>query len=592
MKKNINIQKINFIYLPWMISPILVIAYISLNIINSVIPTITIIINSNFVNACIELYSRKVGTIVIWKNVALMLVMLVISAFIKEINGLVCKKLYLNMNQTMETLVMEKISKLPYSYIENSKIWDLITRVRENPAKALLEGFDNIIFLVSLLIEIIGFGIILANNAAWWMDAILVIIAIPLVYISIKGGELEYEKTIELSEKFRYLKYISTILTSREDLQERKLFDYSKRIRTRWKKDYLEATSEKIKIHKKWFIRMKITGVIINLTSFLLMLFLLYRIKVGKLSVGIFVAIVNALLSMTQSITWDLSDSISQLSEQKEFLEDLKKFLNLKEIEEENKMIRNIEFESIRFDNVWFKYPDTDDFILKGVSFKIEKGKQYAFVGLNGAGKTTIIKLLMKLYTPCKGRILLNDIALEKYSINEIRRVISIFFQDYAKYQLKIKDIISVGQECTKEKMHRLIKICELEDTIKDKDDGIDTELGKIYSKGQDISGGEWQKLSLARTLLFNTEVVILDEPTSALDAISENHLYEKYRKIFKDKTTIMISHRLASTKLADWIYVLEKGKIIEEGTHEYLLRKKENKYAMMYENQKEWYYE
>jgi ATP-binding cassette subfamily B protein len=248
-----------------------------------------------------------------------------------------------------------------------------------------------------------------------------------------------------------------------------------------------------------------------------------------------------------------------------------------------------IAFDSLEFRNVRFRYPGGDRLILDGLSFKLEAGRHYAFVGKNGAGKTTITKLVTGLYTEYGGEILINGKELREYPAGTLKALFSVVYQDFAKYYIAMKDNISLGDVHTKGKEVQAAHLAGLDETIASLKYGIDTPLGKILKDGQDISGGQWQRVAIARSLISRAPVKILDEPTSALDPISESRIYSDFEKLMRGKTTVFVSHRLGSTKLADEILVIDEGKIMERGAHDVLMAAN-GQYAGMFEAQRGWY--
>ncbi|MFR5073060.1 MAG: ATP-binding cassette domain-containing protein [Bianqueaceae bacterium] len=232
-------------------------------------------------------------------------------------------------------------------------------------------------------------------------------------------------------------------------------------------------------------------------------------------------------------------------------------------------------FNKIEFKDVSFKYPGTDKLILDGVSFVIENGKHYSFVGVNGAGKTTITKLIIGLYTNYEGEILVDGKSIRDLTQAEIKGLSAVVYQDFAKYNMSLYDnlaIADIDNSNTYEQAEKAIELVGLSDAVTNLENGMDTLLGKIGKDGVDISGGEWQRVAMARIVMSNAPLKILDEPTAALDPISESAVYHNFEQISKGKTTIFISHRLGSTKLADIIYVLANGKIVESGCHSALM--------------------
>ena len=253
---------------------------------------------------------------------------------------------------------------------------------------------------------------------------------------------------------------------------------------------------------------------------------------------------------------------------------------------------KGMSFNKIEFIDVSFSYPDTDKVILDGVSFVIENGKHYSFVGVNGAGKTTITKLLTGLYDNFSGEILIDGRPIKDFSQAELKGLSSVIYQDFAKYYISMYDNIAISDLDAPDnhgEVEKAVKLVGLEDAAAKLKDGLDTPLGKIIEDGADISGGEWQRVAMARSVLCPAPLKILDEPTAALDPIGESMVYSNFEQISKGMTTIFISHRLGSTKLADIIYVLSEGKIAESGTHSHLMEKN-GIYAEMFDSQADWY--
>lgn len=241
---------------------------------------------------------------------------------------------------------------------------------------------------------------------------------------------------------------------------------------------------------------------------------------------------------------------------------------------------------------LFFSYPGTEVEILKNVSFRLETGKHYAFVGANGAGKSTIIKLLTGLYDNYNGEIFINDRELRTYLNEEVKGMFSVVYQDFVRHEFTVRENISIGDMTIKadeDLIQKTIDSTELKKTIEELPKGLDTNIGKIHGDGVDFSGGQWQRLALARAIFSKAPVRILDEPTAALDPISESRIYELFGGISHSALTIFISRRMASTKIADEIIVLNNGSVEEKGDFQSLMEKK-GLYYEMFEEQRGWY--
>ena len=236
----------------------------------------------------------------------------------------------------------------------------------------------------------------------------------------------------------------------------------------------------------------------------------------------------------------------------------------------------------IRFDHVWFKYPGTENYIYKDFSFTIQKGERLAIVGVNGAGKTTLVKLMCGLYAPTKGHIYINDIDLQEYKKETLYQMFGTVFQDFAVLAFPVKENVAASKEVDEARVKEVLESVGLGKKIENLPKGIDTMMLKIVDEeGTDLSGGERQKLAIARALYKDAPMVIMDEPTAALDALAEAEIYESFSNLVEGKTAVYISHRLASTKFCDKIALFDGDGVKEYGTHEELMEKKGTYYDM-----------
>lgn len=286
-----------------------------------------------------------------------------------------------------------------------------------------------------------------------------------------------------------------------------------------------------------------------------------------------------------------LSRNFSSLSQQYLEIKHYHTFLSLPEIDEKEKSIDIIK-PHIVFDNVHFTYPKANKPVLKGVSFEISPRQRVAIVGENGAGKSTIIKLLCKLYKPDSGKITINGINLDDIPFSQLKRIYSVVFQHYSSYSLTLRENIAFG-DIDKLKDDKAILDAVNKglatEVLNKMPKGIDTNLGKLEDDGVDLSGGQWQRVAIARACVSDSAFVILDEPTSALDPVVETEILKQFIEIARDKTAVIISHRVGLCKFADKIIVMKDGQICEIGTHDSLINKN-GEYKRLYTSQEQWY--
>lgn len=245
----------------------------------------------------------------------------------------------------------------------------------------------------------------------------------------------------------------------------------------------------------------------------------------------------------------------------------------------------------IEFHDVWFRYPNTDKDILRGLSFTVEAGEKVSIVGENGEGKSTMVKLLLGLFVPTRGEIRINGHSLFDYSEKSRSRIFGTVFQDFVRYSISAKENVEIGclDNATDENFQCAIQKSKADRFLSELPSGSDTLLGRDFEGGVDLSGGQWQRIAISRAFMGDKPVLIFDEPTSQLDPIAESNLYHEFSQMADGKTAITITHRLASTMITDRILVLSKGRVAESGNHEELM-KLQGIYAQMFESQKQWY--
>lgn len=292
-------------------------------------------------------------------------------------------------------------------------------------------------------------------------------------------------------------------------------------------------------------------------------------VMAGNLSPGLFMGIVTTVFTMANDFGGSLQEAAKNLSYSIRCMDDLTAFMELDLQAGALDLPDQVppSFEKLSFKNVSFKYTNFTDYILRNVTFDIEPGHHYAFVGRNGSGKTTMIKLLTGLYDDYEGEILINGKELRSYEKSTLKALFSVVYQDFARYEVSLCDNIALGNASGKPSREDIYKVTSkvgLTETIEKLKDGLDTNLGKIeVEEASDLSGGQWQRIAIARSLISPAPLKVLDEPTAALDPIAESQIYQEFEGLMNGKTTIFISHRLGSTKLADEILVIDGGEIV-----------------------------
>ena len=547
---------------------------------------------ANFVDTATDVLQKNGGKSEVYLSLILLLIVFGIFVNIGSVIKLVDIRIRTDINKKIKPKLISVQSSLEYKHIENDKSWEQISRVMRDPAIAILDGFVAYCTVIQIVVSIFSvLGLLWIH--VWWSVVVIVMFSVPLFILSLCAGKKNYRSGQEAERFNRRTEYLDSVLSGRDNIEERVIFGYGDVIINRWSKQYEAGRKLQLRVSLKQFAAMKGASMMLALISLLIAVTLLNPVVSGELSIGLFTGIVSSIFGVINKIASQTSDSMEKISRNREYMKDLNLFLNLTKTQDAlvKPEKKQMEFESLEFIDVRFRYPAGENDILKGMNFKLKKGKHYAIVGKNGEGKSTITKLITGLYPEYEGTILLNGRDIKSFRMSEIKAIFSVVYQDFAKFAVSLRDNIVLGDVAHMDdsRVDSLVEIAGMENLVKDLKYGLDTYLGKIHSEGQDISGGQWQKVAILRSLISQAPFRILDEPTSALDPISESKIYEEFEKLLSDKTTIFISHRLGSTKLADEILVVNDGIVAEKGTHEELMAMKAI-YFDMYESQRSWY--
>ena len=501
--------------------------------------------------------------------------------------------------------VREKFSKqlerqilyMDYEYLENPKIIDQKNRATDFVFRGDTGSFADFTFhseyVIMYMVQIIGYGYLLSRISPLIILAIIVV-ALMSAYFNGKGAQYSFEVQKSVTRPIRKGDYMEFICSN---------FKYAKEIRLFSLQEWLlKKREEFVMLRLKGMDKVRIKFIILNLCTSLtgnllqigVYVYLLLLLAAKKLLVGDFTLYLASITNFSSSLT----NIFTSLAHFEQIYYYLGEYLAFKNIPSSMRKVEQTKTQpqdhSIRFENVSFKYPGSETYALRNISITIDNHARLAVVGKNGAGKTTFVKLLMRLYDPDEGAIFIGGVNIKDINYDEYLTMLSTVFQDFQLFDFTVKENIAFAQAETAEDADclKLLEQVGLGKKIEALPAGIHTHLGKQFEEdGTELSGGEGQKLAIARAFYKKTPVVILDEPASALDPLAEFEIDKNFDSLVHDRTAIYISHRLSSTRFADNICVFDGGRIIQEGSHETLMEQ-DGLYKEMFEKQAHYYVE
>jgi ATP-binding cassette subfamily B protein len=474
-------------------------------------------------------------------------------------------------------------------YYENSEYHDTLQR-------ALQEAAFRPTHIVNGLIQVAQNAITLAVMAGllfsfhWGVGVALCAAAVPGIALRARQAGRSYRWQRRHTPTERRAWYFHWLLTGIIHAKEIRLFDLGRLFRRRFRDTRAGLRRERLALSGGRSAADLAGQASLTVAVFGSYALMAYRATQGAISIGDLVMYFQA-FQRGQEYLRELLTSLAGLYEDHLFVHSVHEFLHLDRKVLEPPAARTVPRpmrSGLVFDRVSFQYPTGSRTVLREVSLTVRPGESVALVGGNGSGKTTLIKLLCRLYDPTSGAITIDGIDIREFASRELRREIGVIFQDYAQYQLTARENIWFGNTERAPDDDRIAAAARrsgADPVIRSLPRGYDTVLGKWLADGEELSIGEWQKVALARAFMRDAQIVVLDEPTSALDARAEYELFKQFRQLAEGHTTILISHRLSTVKMADRIYVLDDGRIVESGTHDQLMRAGGH-YETMYETQ------
>lgn len=564
----------------WQSGPTLTIASIAVRVIQGLLPLVVLYLTKLLIDAVTEGLknppdeSPLAGITTILAGLA---GAAAVSAGFAAVAGLISKIQAQVVTDHMYACLQAKSVEVDLEYYENARYQDTLHRAQQEAPYRPTAILNALLQLGQNAVSLLTMGALL-----WWLHwgvlPILILTAVPYFVVRLQQSNQLYAWERERTPLQRKAWYVNMLLTQAGAAKEIRLFDFGPRLR-QWFQDIRSVLRrERIALERRWAIMGLIAQVIGVAGVFGIYSFVAVRTLQGQFTLGDLVICFQA-VQRASGFLEGLGQSVSSLYESNLFLTTLDEFLGVQS--RLSKAAYPKEFppsiaQGIIFDHVSFQYPHEARVAIRDFAFSIKAGEHVAFVGANGAGKTTLVKLLCRLYDPSGGRIMIDGTDLRDFPIADVRGAVSGIFQDFVKFQLSAKENIALGirsLDVDHFTLTRAAKQAGVHEAIERLPKGYESSLGKLFDGGSELSIGEWQKVALARAILRDSQILILDEPTSAMDAKAEAELFERFHELAKGRTAILISHRLSTVKMVDRIFVVDQGHIVEQGTHDDLMR-------------------
>ena len=586
-----------FFRMIWAVSPKLTLWNVLLRLSQAAVPLTMLYVGKEIVDGVLTQISNPVPAeyllpISLWNWVLLELGLAILSSLLNRAITLTDSLLGDLVNNDSSVRIIRHAATLDLYQFEDANFYDKLERARTQTSgrtalmSMVLSQAQDLITVAFLAAGLIAFNP--------WLLIILVIAVIPSFIGESKFNQESYSLSRSWTPERREIDYLRYIGASNETAKEIKIFGLEGFIANRFKtiSDRYFIVNQKLALKRAaWGALFSALG---TMSYYAAYVFVIGQTIVGQITVGTLTFLAGA-FSRLQGLLQGIVSRFSRIAETSMYLQDFFDFLELKPLADNHagglSIPRPIK-QGFVFENVGFKYPETDVWALRNLSFTLNPGEKLALVGENGAGKTTLVKLLAHLYEPSEGRILLDGVDLCKYDPEDLRREIGVIFQDYVRFMFTAGENIAIGNISEAENQPRIQDSAHkslAEDVIEPLPKKYAQMLGKRFAGGVDLSGGQWQKVALARAYMREAQLIILDEPTASLDARAEHEVFVRFAELMKGKAAVLISHRFSTVRMADRILFLEHGQLLELGTHEELLAKG-GKYAELFQLQAKGY--
>ncbi|WP_422657596.1 ABC transporter ATP-binding protein [Paenibacillus sp. EC2-1] len=569
-----------------------------LNMLEGLAPALTIYVTQRLIDTVIQTAgagSDAFKDVVSW-IVALAATLILTSEILWRFRDPLNVRLRQKLNYSVGKERLEKATQLPLLFFEESSSYDRLERSK-NPGGKVEHFFHYMLWFLQGII-----GVVSIASLFWiispWISIVLVAVVIPRALYEARYSNQWMELIYNQTEEQRRISYIDRLLTGRKEQKEIRLFGLSSTLIGRWKEERTQFRKTQLNKKRNLELSMLPSILIYYFVEVSIVILLAFFVSAKAITVGVFISLFQAVERM-QNAAQQVSSGYGEMITDSIATGYVRNFLS--EAGEGEKTTPHSEFpetieRGISLQDISFTYPGQSKPSLQHINLHLKKGELVALVGENGAGKSTLVKILLGLYKPTQGRILVDDIEYSDIHYKSMQQSVSACFQDFFNFEFTAAQSIAAGKgeslEDVSSQMQSIRQAANVggaDEFISNLSRGYDTHIGHLFHGGQGLSGGQWQRIAISRTMIRNPQLLILDEPTAALDPNAEANIYAQYTAAFQGKAVLLVSHRLGSARLADRIVVMQDGCIVEEGSHQELLDQK-GVYSGMWEVQSQWY--
>jgi ATP-binding cassette, subfamily B, bacterial len=585
------------IRLVWQTNRLMTISMALISVISGFLPAVSVWVTRGVVDSVVTAaFSSQHDMRMVWFFVVAQLLVGLLQSFFGTISNIVQQLLQERIGNRVQSMILRKANTLDLAFFEDADFYDKLRNATDESVYKPMQMVSQLFDFVKTVVTLFSMLAILLS-LAWWLAVIALLMPIPAFISSSRYGWRGYRKMRHQSPERRRMLYLIRLMTTDTYNKEIKLFNLGHF----FVKQYDDVAEELYQQDKKIVVPRYLAGFgwggLSTLANSAIYIYVAFETVARVITIGGLTMYTQAAMQVGSNFQGLLSD-ISGIYENNLYVDTLYEFLEYQPrivsptapyLLERDPVVPGLDIE---FRDVSFTYPGKDQAALDHVSFTIKAGEAIALVGRNGAGKTTLVKLMTRLYDPDDGQILVGGRDVREYDIEALRRMVGVIFQDYVTYYMSARENIGVGKIDDIENLDLVERAAwksGANAVITKLPDGYSTMLGRWFKDGFQLSGGEWQKVALARAFMRDAPILVLDEPTSSLDAQAEYEIFTKFRLLTEGKTAVFISHRFSTVRLADRIFVIEQGVVKESGSHDELIALN-GRYAELFNLQAEAY--